>query len=87
MSRPLCLYDFTLKSIVTDFTAFRIHDYKPYGSNPDINVDYFYDKEFKIRQEELKNNIRVVEIEEESKEDFNSFDNPYRSQASGKVVY
>ena len=83
MSRPLCLYDFTLKSIVTDFTAFRIHDYKPYGSNPDINVDYFYDKEFKIRQEELKNNIRVVEIEEESKEDFKSkYSNQLSSQKS-----
>lgn len=41
-SRPICLFDFTLKSLVLDFQAFRIPDLKGYNQDERIIQDYFY---------------------------------------------
>ncbi len=43
LQRPVCLYDFTLKTLVLDFQVFRIKDYKSYSQNENIIQDYFDD--------------------------------------------
>jgi len=62
--RPLCLYDFTIRSIMIDYLAFRINDF----SQIMVDQSYFYGEDYPATAENQLIPFMKSNLEEETKQ-------------------